>query len=132
VGEKLEPGEVYRGPCGVLKDSNWLSAETLSPDEDTIVEIESVVRRKTVKFQNETKKGYGSLRFVGKEKELGLCATHIKVLRALFGPNTGDWFGKRIALYVDPHVEAFGKIVPAVRIRVKKVEAPAAKPEGVK
>jgi hypothetical protein len=132
VGEKLEAGEVYRGPCGVLKDSNWLSAENLPQNEDTILEIEAVIRRKTVKFANETKKGYGSLKFVGKEKELGMNAGHIKVLRALYGPNTGDWFGKRIALYVDPHVEAFGNIVSGVRIRVKKIEAPAAKPEGVK
>lgn len=130
MGEKLEAGEVYKGPCGVLRDSPWLSASHLSPDEDTIVEIEAVIRRKSVKFANETKKNYGSLRFVGKDKELGLNATHIKVLKALFGPNTGDWFGRKVALYVDPHVEAFGEIKPAVRIRVKRIEP--AKPEGAK
>ncbi len=120
--EKLEDGELYRGPCGVLKDSNWLSAETIPQDRDTVVEIEAVVRRKVVKFKNETKQGYGSLRFKGKDKELGLNATHIAVLSKLFGPNTGDWFGKRVALYVDPDVSAFGKVVSAVRIRAKKME----------
>lgn len=124
MGEKLEAGEVYRGPCGVLKDSAWLSAETLPTDRDTIVQIEAVVRRREVKFKNETKHGYGSLRFVGKEKELGLCATHIKVLKALFGPDTSAWFGKHIALYVDPDVSAFGQIVSAVRIRARKIEDP--------
>lgn len=122
MGEKLEAGEIYRGPCGVLKDSNWLSAETLPADRDTIVQIEAVVRRKVVKFKNETKQGYGSLRFKGKDKELGLNATHIKVLKALFGPDTTAWFGQWIALYVDPDVSAFGQIVSAVRIRAKKVE----------
>lgn len=123
MGEKLEAGEIYKGPCGVLKDSNWLSAETLPTDRDTIVEIEAVVVRREVKFKNETKHRYGSLRFKGKEKELGLNATHIRVLKALFGPNTADWFGKRIALYVDPDVSAFGQIVSAVRIRARHVEA---------
>lgn len=126
--EKLEDGELYRGPCGVLKDSNWLSAETIPQDRDTVVEIEAVVRRKVVKFKNETKQGYGSLRFRGKDKELGLNATHIAVLSKLFGPNTGDWFGKRVALYVDPNVSAFGKVVSAVRIRAKRIEAATGKP----
>lgn len=119
MNDKLEAGEVYRGPCGVLKDTNWLTAETLPTDKDTIVEIEAVLRRKVVKFKNEEKKGYGSLRFKGKEKELGLNATHIRVLAALYGTDTSAWFGKKIALYVDPDVNAFGKIVSAVRIRAK-------------
>lgn len=119
--EKLEQGETYRGPCGILKDSNWLSAETIPHDKDTLVEIEAVVRRREVRFKNETKKSYGSLRFKGRDRELGLNATHIRVLKALFGPETGSWFGKKIALYVDPHVEAFGKVVPAVRIRPKDI-----------
>lgn len=122
MGEKLEPGENYRGPCGVLKDTNWLTAETLPTDKDTIVEIEAVVVRREVKFKNETKKRYGSLRFKGAEKELGLNSTHIKVLKALFGPETGKWYGERIALYVDPDVSAFGQIVSAVRIRAKRVD----------
>lgn len=124
MGEKLEAGEVYRGPCGILKDSNWLSAETLPTDRDTVVQIEAVVRRKEVKFKSETKHSYGSLRFKGAQKELGLNATHIKVLKALFGPDTSAWFGQFIALYVDPDVSAFGQIVSAVRIRAKRVDAP--------
>ena len=128
MSEKIDPGEIYRGPCGVLKDSAWLSAETLPADRDTIIQIEAVVRRKQVKFKNETKQSYGSLRFKGAQKELGLNATHIKVLKALFGPDTSAWFGQWIALYIDPDVSAFGQIVSAVRIRAKKVEAPKARP----
>ena len=124
MGEKLEAGEIYKGPCGILKDSNWLSAETIPADRDTVVMIEAVIRRKVVKFKSEEKHGYGSLRFKGKDKELGLNSTHIKVLKALFGPDTAAWFGQNIALYVDPDVSAFGQIVSAVRIRARKVEAP--------
>lgn len=124
MGEKLEAGEIYKGPCGVLKDSNWLSAESLPADRDTVVQIEAVVRRREVKFKNETKHSYGSLKFKGASKELGLNATHIKVLKALFGSDTAKWFGQWIALYVDPDVSAFGQIVSAVRIRAKKVDPP--------
>lgn len=130
MGEKLEAGEIYKGPCGILKDSNWLSAETLPADRDTVVQIDAVVRRREVKFKNETKHGYGSLRFKGKDKELGLNATHLKVLKALYGPDTSTWFGQWITLYVDPDVSAFGQIVSAVRIRAKRAEPPSAKEKG--
>src|SRR5688572_10374108 len=123
--EKLEQGEIYRGPCGILRDSQWLSAETLPTDRDTIVQIEAVIRRREVKFKSEVKRGYGSLRFVGREKELGLNSTHIKVLKALFGQMTDKWEKMWIALYVDPDVSAFGQIVSAVRIRAKRIDPPA-------
>lgn len=130
MGEKkksLEAGEIYRGPCGILKDSNWLNAESLPTDKDTVVQIEAVIRRKNVEFKNETKHSYGSLRFKGKEKELGLNATHMRVLAALFGSNTAGWFDQWISLYVDPDVSAFGHIVSAVRIRAKKIDPPKGK-----
>lgn len=130
MGEKkkeLERGEIYRGPCGVLRESNWLSAEVLPTDRDTIVEIEAVIRRKNVEFRTETKHSYGSLKFKGATRELGLNSTHIKVLKALFGPDTSAWFGQSIALYVDDNVSAFGQIVSAVRIRAKRVDPAAAK-----
>ena len=131
MAENLEAGEAYRGPCGILKDSQWLSAETIPADRDTILQIEKVVRRKSVKFKNETKSGYGSLKFVGRERELGLNSTNIRILAALFGPDTSKWYGQHIALYVDPAVSAFGQIVSAVRIRAKKVEPPKKNDDNV-
>lgn len=124
MGEKLEDGQYYTGLLGALKDSNWLNAESIPSDKDTVVQIEKVVRRGVVKFKDETKKGYGSLKFVGKDKELGLNATHIAVLTRLFGPTAKDIEGQWIALYVDPNVSSFGKIVSAVRIRAQKVKPP--------
>lgn len=128
--DHLEAGEHYKGPCGLLKDSNWLTAETLPTDKDTPVQIEAVIRRKSVEFNRggkaEKKGNYGSLKFAHKDRELGLNATNIRVLAALFGPDTSAWYGKWIALYVDPNVNAFGQIVSAVRIRAKKIDAPKA------
>lgn len=126
--DALEKGELYKGPAGLLKASNWLNAETIPTDRDTIVQIEAVIRRKTVEFnrggKSEKKNNYGSIRFAGKDRELGVNATHLRVLCALFGSDTGKWFGQWIALYVDPDVNAFGHIVSAVRIRAKKVDPP--------
>lgn len=126
MSAKLEAGEPFRGQAGILKDSNWLNAEAIPPDRDTIVQIEAVIRRKQVKFKDETKNGYGSLRFVGKDKELGLNVGHLVALSALFGTSCGAWFGQWIALYVDPHVLAFGKYVAGIRIRAEQPKPPAA------
>lgn len=125
---KPSDGELYKGPCGLLKDSAWLTADQLPQDKGVIVTVEAVILRRDVEFAKagtkpEKKSVYGSLRFVGKDKELGLNSTNRRVMEALFGSTTADWYGKKIELYVDPHVSAFGQIVSAVRIRAKKIDA---------
>lgn len=127
--DDLKPGTPYRGPAGVLRDSNWLSADVLDPTRDTILEIEAIMRRDEVEFKaggrKDVKKGYGSIKFKGRDRELGLNATSIKTLTALFGANTGGWYGKKVALFVDPNVRFGPNIVAAVRIRAKLVDAAA-------
>jgi len=119
-------GEVYKGPCGIGRDSPWLTNEDLPHDRDVVAQIESVVLRKNLKMQGGRDKPVGlSLRFVGKERELLLNATNRRVLAALFGANTGAWFKQHVALYVEQDVRRpDGTRGPAVRIRAKRVEAP--------
>lgn len=117
-------GVDYRGPSGIARDSLWLTNEDVPHDRDTVVQIEAVVLRKGVKFQGgRTKANNLSLRFVGKSRELALNATNRKTLAALFqSNNTAEWFGKRIALYVEQGVRRpDGTTGPAVRIRAKRI-----------
>lgn len=118
-------GEVFEGNFDQLKDSTWLSSADLPWDRDTIVQIKEVRRVKNLTLQKETKSVAGTLVFVGKSKHLLMNAGHRAILKMLFGDAKGAK-GGWIALYVDPEVEAFGKIVSAVRIRAKRVEAPKA------
>jgi hypothetical protein len=127
----LGPCKDYKGPAGALRDSPWLTADMLPRDRGVVVTIERVVQFESVEFVNEGRReekvGYGALYFVeGKTKKpLGLCATNNKILQTLFGPTTGDWWGKRIELFVDILPKSFGKKnVPAVRIRAKHVDQP--------
>lgn len=124
MAKPIGEGEAFSGSWGLLKDSNWLNATSIPADRDTVVTIEAVVRRASVKFKDEEKKGYGSLKFREFDKELGLCATHLNVLARLFG-SAKEAVGQKVALYVDPDVSAFGKTVAAVRIRPKKIAASA-------
>ena len=126
-------GEQYRGPSGVARDSQWLTNEDLPGERDVVVEIESVTLYKDVTFQaGRTKAKVLSIKFKGKERELALNATNRKVLALLFGTATADWYGQRIALYVEQDVRRpDGSRGPAVRIRAKAVEpTPAAREPG--
>lgn len=119
-------GEAYKGPCGIGRDSPWLTNEDLPHDRDVTATIEAVVLRKNLKMQGGRDKPVGlSLKFVGRGRELLLNATNRKVLASLFGPSTGEWYGKTVALYVEQDVRRpDGTRGPAVRIRSKRVEAP--------
>lgn len=125
MGRSDEDGEVFTGSFDQLRDSTWLCSADLPWDKDTVVQIQEVRKHKNLKLQNETKSLAGTLVFVGKKKHLLLNAGHRTVLKMLFGDAKraqGGW----IALYVDPEVESFGKIVSAVRIRARRVDPPKA------
>ena len=124
--DDLPKGQEYKGPSGIARESCWLTNEDIPHDRDVTVTIESVVLRRGVKFQGgRTKDVSLSLKFVGKQRELALNATNRKVLAALYGPNTGDWFSRKVALYVEQDVRRpDGTTGPAVRIRPKRFETP--------
>ena len=123
MGRRDEDGAVFEGSFDQLRDSTWLSSADLPWDRDTVVQIQEVRKHRNLKLTNETKSVAGTLVFVGKKKHLLLNAGHRTVLKMLFGDAKGAK-GGWIALYVDPEVEAFGKIVSAVRIRAKRVDPP--------
>ena len=118
-------GTEYRGPSGVARDSNWLTNEDLPHDKDTLVTVESVLLRRNVVMKGgRPKKVALSIKFVGKDRELVVNATNRQTMDALFGPGgCGQWFGKRIALFVEQDVRRpDGTRGPAVRIRPKRIE----------
>lgn len=122
---EVPPGDIYRGPSGIARESQWLSNEDIPHDRDSVVTIEAVVRRDNLTMQGgRTKKVGLSLRFVGKSRELLLNATNRKTLAIMFGTNEcAQWFGKRVALFVEQNVRRpDGTFGPAVRIRAKRIE----------
>jgi hypothetical protein len=126
----IADGEVYKGPCGIGRDSPWLTSEDLPHDKDVTVVIESVRVRRNVEMQGgRPKKVALSLKFAGKERELMLNATNRKAVSALYGANTGEWFGKRVILHVEQDVRRpDGTRGPAVRIRPREPKADTTAP----
>lgn len=129
------PGEVYKGPSGIARDSQWLSNEDIPHDRDTVVEIECVTIRRNLQMQGGRPKSIAlSLKFKGKQRELMLNATNRKTLAALFGTNEcAQWFGRKIILYVQQDIRRpDGTVGPAVRIRAKLPKDAPAQTEATK
>lgn len=119
------PGQDYKGPSGISRDSTWLNNEDLPHDRDVEVTIEKVLIRPKVTFGGgRSKDNVISLKLVGKKRELGITAAcNRNTLNKLFGSACGGWWGKKILLYVDPDAQAIGGGTgPAVRIRARRVE----------
>lgn len=132
----IPEGDIYKGPSGIARESNWLTNEDIPHDRDSVVTIETVIIRRNVQMQGGRPKNIAlSLKFVGKSRELMLNATNRKTLAALFESNQCEaWFGKRVALFVEQDVRRpDGTRGPAVRIRAKRIEqAPPATEDAAK
>ena len=113
----MDIGNVFSG--------DMLKAADLQGSEHTVT-IASVDMKK---FDNGNKLIVG---FDGRKKKLVCNKTNANRIAHNHGPDTDDWIGKEIILYVDL-VEFQGSTVEAIRVRAapKKPQAsrPQAKPE---
>lgn len=60
----------------------------------------------------------GVLRFVEERRGIVLNKTNANRIAKMYGTETDGWTGKRITIYAEP-VEAFGKIVEAIRVKLE-------------
>ena len=93
-------------------NSQWLKADDLQGAKPVVVIEGAEVKENT--YNGETKKQI-VLTFVGKEKVLGLNVTNARRISQLISPDTEEWPGYRIKLYVD-QTEMDGKTVDCIRI----------------
>ena len=108
MSDKKEFGSAYLYAEDLIRDGNYI---------DATVTIESVISPNTIKAANGKMIGHDTLKFVGKDKLLVLCA---KVNQRILSIATGEsqaekWPGHKITLQVRI-VDSFGEKVPAIRI----------------
>ena len=108
MSDKKEYGTAYLYAEDLIRDGNYI---------DATVTIESVIPPNTIKAANGKMIGHDTLKFVGKDKLLVLCA---KVNQRILAIATGEsqaekWPGHKITLQVRI-VDSFGEKVPAIRI----------------
>jgi hypothetical protein len=102
-------------------ESQWLRHHDIEGHEP-VVTIVRVVGGEVV-GQGGKKSKKPVLYFQGKEKPLAIGATIGKTIERMYGPDTADWVGKKIKLYVTT-TESGGETVGCIRVRQGVPEEP--------
>jgi hypothetical protein len=55
--------------------------------------------------------------------------TNLRILASLLGPDTGNWIGKVVNVYVDPTVQYAGRLVGGIRVRAAMHQLPTPQPQ---
>lgn len=113
---KFEP---FRGNPTEFIDSPWLSSDDLlgSGKDEVELEIEDVAQTSNVKAQDgKVVDRVLSLKFKSAKKRMWLNSVNIRTLTKLFG-ETKNWQGKKVTVYVEKGVKAFGKVTNGLRIK---------------
>lgn len=100
-----------------LTNPDYLGSYALNPGEDLVVTIKSV-GNESVTGTDGKKENCMVMRFQENVKPMVLNATNSKTITKLFKtPYVEQWVGRKIQIYVEKGVKAFGEIVDALRIR---------------
>lgn len=100
-----------------LTNPDYLGAYALEPGQDLIVTIKSVANE-VVTGTDGKKETCSVMHFVENVKPMVLNATNSKTITKLLKtPYIEQWAGRKIQLYVESDIKAFGDIVDAIRVR---------------
>ena len=99
-----------------LYPSKYLSALDLDGMEQAVFKILSI-RHEAIQNPEGGTEEKPVLRFEDTEKGLILNRTNADTIAGLYGSEVESWTGKRITLFVEKDVHAFGKKWDVVRIR---------------
>ena len=100
-----------------LTNPDYLGAYALQPGQELIVTIKSVANE-VVTGTDGKKETCSVMHFVEDVKPLVLNATNSKTITKLLKtPYIEHWKGRKIQLYVENGIKAFGDIVDAIRVR---------------
>lgn len=100
-----------------LTNPDYLGSYALNPGEDLIVTIKSVANE-VVTGTDGKKETCSVMHFAENVKPMILNATNSKTITKLLKtPYIEEWSGRKIQLYVEQGIKAFGDIVDALRVR---------------
>lgn len=100
-----------------LTNPDYLGAYALEPNQDLIVTIKSV-SNEVVTGTDGKRETCSVMSFMENVKPMVLNATNSKTIAKLFKtPYIEEWSGRKIQLYVQTGVKAFGDVVDAIRVR---------------
>ena len=101
----------------VVSDPVYIGEADFEPGEEKVLTIASINSKETI-VTNEGKSTKAVVHWAEKEKSMILNVARAKAIQKVTGtPYMDEWIGKKVQLYIDNKVKAFGEIVSAVRVR---------------
>jgi hypothetical protein len=101
----------------VVSDPVYIGEADFEPGEEKVLTIASINSKETI-VTNEGKSTKAVVHWAEKEKSMILNVARAKAIQKVTGtPYMDEWVGKKVQLYIDNKVKAFGEIVSAVRVR---------------
>lgn len=96
---------------------NYIGSYSLPVGQDMVLTIKEMHPEEITGTGGRKEQGF-VCHFIEPQKPMILNKTNCKIIEKLYGtPFIEDWVGKKIQLYVETGVEAFGTVVDALRIR---------------
>lgn len=112
-----------------LTDPEYLGAWFLAPDREIVLTIKDVVRRKAKNDKGKTDDCTVIIFAEKGVKPMIINPTNAKIITKIYGsPVISDWIGKKIQIFIQKNVEAFGEKMDVLRIRPKSPELPVLSP----
>lgn len=99
-----------------MYESKYLASWDLPEGRDAVATIDKCVQGEIVGQQGRSEKK-PLLYLSGKDKPIILNKTNGRVICGMYGPDTRNWRGKRISLYIGETNSPSEGLVPCIRIR---------------
>jgi len=110
------------------QNPNYLGTYAIDPDSDLVLTIKDAKQEMISNPKGEDEEKL-VLYFKEDQKPLIMNVTNSKQIEKIYGtPYIEEWIGKKIQLYIDDNIKAFGETVTGVRIRPKKPKKPKLSP----
>lgn len=100
-----------------LFNNDYLGAWSLEEDQDKDVTITKTGTTLVKSGQNPKGEECPIVFFEEFDIPMVLNSTNCKTIESIYGPIVEDWVGKKVTLYVQGGIKAFGTITEALRIR---------------
>lgn len=103
-----------------VTNPNYVGEADFEPGEEKVVTIKSIKKDEKIVGNDGSSSSKTVIYFEEPVKPMILNVAKAKSISLATGSKfVEDWIGKRITLYIDDHVRAFGEILSAVRVRNK-------------
>jgi len=105
-------------------DPNYIGSHELDNGDGTYREAIATITKAVIEETKTQESKVAVVLYLKEFKPVIINATNGKAMKSMYGRYIEDWVGKKITLYVQKGVKAFGSVTDAIRIKKQKPALP--------